>query len=99
MTVLLQSVTVVTKRVGFIPKRDSYHKMQRLLQDASVSTFNIILHSNCVKCVRIWSFSGNSVSLRIQSKCGKIRTRKTPTKDSFHAVSCNHVSLISLPSY
>ena len=56
MTVLLQSVTVVTKRVGFIPKRDSYHKMQRLLQDASVSTFNIILHSYCIKCVRIWSF-------------------------------------------
>ena len=27
-----------------------------------------------------------SVSLRIQSKCGKIQTRKTPNKDTFHVV-------------
>ena len=27
-----------------------------------------------------------SVSLRIQSKCGKIRTRKTPNTDTFRAV-------------
>ena len=26
------------------------------------------------------------VSLRIQSECGKIRTRKTPTTNTFHAV-------------
>ena len=26
------------------------------------------------------------VNLSIQSKCGKIRTRKTPITDSFHAV-------------
>ena len=26
------------------------------------------------------------LSLRIQSKCGKIRTRNTPNKDNFHAV-------------
>ena len=28
----------------------------------------------------------NSVSLRIQSECAKIRTRKTPYLDTFHAV-------------
>ena len=28
------------------------------------------------------------VSLRIQSECGKIRTRKTPNTDTFHAVWC-----------
>ena len=55
--------------------------------------------SHCVKSVRIRSFSGPyflafelntvrySVSLRIQSKCGKILTRKTPNTDTFHVVS------------
>ena len=53
---------------------------------------------HCVKRVRIWSFSGTyfpvvglnterySVYLRIQSKCGRIRTRKTPNTDIFNAV-------------
>ena len=52
----------------------------------------------CVKSVRNRSFSGlyfpafglnterYRVSLRIQSKCGKIRTRKIPETDTFHAV-------------
>ena len=31
-----------------------------------------------------------SVSLRIQSKCRKIRTRKTPNTDTFHAVTTIH---------
>ena len=51
-----------------------------------------------VKSVHIRSFSGPyflafglnterySVSLRIQSGCGKIRTGKTPNTDTFHAV-------------
>ena len=31
--------------------------------------------------------------VRIQSDCGKTRTRKTPNKDTFHAVKClNHFS-------
>ena len=33
---------------------------------------------------RIWTEYG--VSLRIQSECGKIRTRKTPNADNFYAV-------------
>ena len=53
---------------------------------------------HCIKSVRIRSYSGPhfpafgpnpetySVSLRIQSKCGKMRTRITPNTDTFHAV-------------
>ena len=40
-----------------------------------------ILH--CMKSVRIRSFL-YSVSLRIQSECGEIRTRKTPNMNTFH---------------
>ena len=52
----------------------------------------------CVKSVHIRSFSGPyfptfglkteryGVSLRIQSECKKIRTIKTPNKDTFHVV-------------
>ena len=55
-----------------------------------------VLH--CIKSVRIWSFSGSyfhasgpnteryEVSLHIQSKCEKIRTRETPNTDTFQAV-------------
>ena len=51
-----------------------------------------------MKGVRIQSFFGPfflafglnaeryGVSLRNQSECGKIRTRKTPNTDTFHAV-------------
>ena len=54
--------------------------------------------SYCVKSAIIRSFSSPyfaafgqnteiySLNLRIQSKCGKIRTRKTPNTDTFHAV-------------
>ena len=53
---------------------------------------------HCVKSDRIRSYSGPNypacglntesygVSLRIQSECGKIRTRITPNTDTFHAV-------------
>ena len=56
------------------------------------------LKVQCVKSVRIWSYSGPyfpafglnierySVSLRIQSECGKKRTRITPNADTFYAV-------------
>ena len=55
-------------------------------------------HLHCVKGVRIWCFSGPffpafglnteryEVSLRIESECGKIRTRKASNTDTFHAV-------------
>ena len=62
--------------------------------------FKIYVQKNlhCVKSVRIRSFSGPffpafglnmegySVSLRIQFESGKVRTRKTPNTDTFHAV-------------
>ena len=52
---------------------------------------------HCVRSVRIWSFSGpyfpafrlNTeiwIFLRTQAECRKIRTRKTPNMDTFHAV-------------
>ena len=53
---------------------------------------------HCVESVRIWNFSGPyfpafglntercGESLSSQSKCGNIRTRKTPNKDTFHVV-------------
>ena len=55
------------------------------------------LYYHCVKSVHIRSYSGPyfpafglnteryEVSLRIQSKCRKIRTRITPNTDTFHA--------------
>ena len=53
---------------------------------------------HCVKCGRIRSYSGphfpsfglnterHGVSLRIQSECGKMRSRITSNTDTFHAV-------------
>ena len=68
----------------------------------SVLSRNIIAYydnNRCVKCVRIRSFSGlffptlglnmeiYEVSLRIQSECGKIPTRKTRNIDTSQAVN------------
>ena len=73
---------------------------------ASESWIDIPMH--CVKKVRIRSDSGlhfpafgldterysvYSASLRIQSECGKIRTRITPSTDTFYAVSNKSVHL------
>ena len=69
---------------------------------------SLIFNSLCVKGVRIGSFSGPyfptfglnterySVSLRIQSKCRAIRTRKTPNTDTFHAVHAFIKLIISI---
>ena len=74
------------------------------------STMTFLLYNNCrVKSVHIRSFSGPyfpafglniekcSVSLRIQSECTKIRTRKTPNIDTFYTVNklCQRNFLIS----
>ena len=66
----------------------------------SFRLFNIdVKELYCVKSDRIWSFSGPyfhafglnterySVFFRIQSKCGKIWTRKAPNTDTCHVVS------------
>ena len=66
-------------------------------------TFECKLHY--VKGVRFRSFSGSyfpafglntetcGVSLHIQSKCGIIRTRKTPNTDTFHASQFDSLKL------
>ena len=58
------------------------------------------MKSHCVKSVHIRSYSSPyfpafglnteryGVSLHIQSKSGKMRTRITPNTDNFHAVVC-----------
>ena len=55
--------------------------------------------AHCMESARIWSFSGPyfpafglntegyGESLRIQSECGKIKFRKTPNTNTFHAVA------------
>ena len=66
---------------------------------------------HCVKSVSIRSYSGlhfptfglnterYGVSLRIQSECGKMRTRIIPNTDIFHAVRClsELAELVPLP--
>ena len=66
--------------------------------------FSIMTH--CVKGVRIQSYSGPhfsvfglhmeryAVSVRIQSLCGKMRTRITPNTGNFHAVTICNISTI-----
>ena len=61
-------------------------------------SYRQLLRLHCVTIVRIWSYSDpyfpsfglsserDGVSLRIQSECGKIRTRITPNTDTFYAV-------------
>ena len=56
-------------------------------------------YKHCIKCVRIGRYSGPffpqfglnaercGVSLRIQSECGKVRTRKAPNMYTFHAIT------------
>ena len=63
------------------------------------SRLEISLNANCVKTVRIRSFFGPhfpafelnteiySLNLHIQSKCGKIWTRKTTNTNTFHVVA------------
>ena len=58
----------------------------------------MITDHHCATKMRIQSFFGPhfptfglnteryGISVRIQSECGEIRTRKTPNTDTFHAV-------------
>ena len=48
LSVLLQNLSVITKCVDFITKWDSYYKMQRLLQNASVEAI-LIFFFKCTK--------------------------------------------------
>ena len=63
-------------------------------------------YQHCVKSVRIWSYSSPyfhvfglnleiyKVSIRIQTKCVKIRSRITPTTDTFYTVQESMISKI-----
>ena len=51
-----------------------------------VRLVRIFPHSDWILCISpYWDF----VSFRIQSECGKMRTRITPNTDTFHAVIAN----------
>ena len=58
---------------------------------AFISVGNNSQWFQCVKCVVIRSFSGPhfpafGINFRIQSKYGKIRTKKIPNTDTSHSV-------------
>ena len=93
-----------TTKHGYVLKgfRSIQFKSRQVLQ-------NMIYRStqpHCVKSVRIRSYSGlyfpafglntkrHSVSLRIQSECGKTRTRITPNTYTVYAVSSILLRLI-----
>ena len=82
--------------------RDLYmHRYFKFLR-IEVSEFQNLIKKfpslHCVKSVCIRSYPGppfpafglnteiHSTSLRIQSECGKIRTRITPNRDTFYAM-------------
>ena len=72
------------------------------LNNTTVSKLSLVIH--CVKSARIRGFSGphftafelnverTGASLRIQSECGKMQSRKTPNTDTFHAVIFVNIS-------
>ena len=78
------------------------------IRNITKKDFEVWIHLrgiHCVKNVRFRSFSGPycptfglnterySVSLCIQCKCGKIRTRKTTSTDTFQAVIVSKITL------
>ena len=104
---LLDIVSIVTYQSHF------YHKTQRLMCVIFHCAYSHQLRvsiCHCVKSVRIRSFSGRyfpaiglnteryGVSLRIQSKYGDKRTRKTPNTETSHRV-CIAVSLKQSQQY
>ena len=68
----------------------------------------MVTRAHCVKNVRIWSYSGPyfpafglnteryGVFLLIRSKCGKIRTRITLNRDTFHSVNIYKTDRIAI---
>ena len=83
------------KAVNYFPKKSSVTYIWQRPKYVSGSYGYISLY-HCVKSVRIQIFSAPyfpafglnkerySVSLYIQSECGKMRTRETPNKETFH---------------
>ena len=83
--------------------KDGVYMRIQLCADAGV--IDDIQNKHWVKSVRIRSYSGPyflafrinterySVSLRIQSECGKMRTRITPNTDTFYAVKMRRINI------
>ena len=77
--------------MGFVSSKNDYMiDSKRIVGNSKGVTDTSYL--DCVRSVLIRSFTGQyfpgfglylSVSLRIQSECGKIRTKKTPNTDTF----------------
>ena len=100
---VLQSVTGIKKWDKRIKKCDNYYNVRCNTSVISNRSMILITErdklNHCLKSVRIRSFSDPffpasglnkkrfGASLRIQAECGKIRTRKTPNTDIFHAVN------------
>ena len=64
---------------------------QKMIEQGLGTLFRNLLHF--MKSVSIWSRSGSycpafglNTETCVQSKCGKIQTRKTPNTNTFHAV-------------
>ena len=90
--------------MGFVGVISKYSKVSKTTLEVVKSLFHIAYEKHCIKKVRIRSYSGpffpvfglNTeryiVYLRIQSECGKIRTRITPNPDTFYGVNLNRVT-------
>ena len=74
------------------------------MQKQDIDSSNNSLH--CAKSLRIWSYSGPEylwyfwygVSLLIQFKCRKMRTRRTPNVDTLNAVPVVNIHLQIYPT-
>ena len=80
------SVNVAPQRIRFIQGSVTLVK--------NFSTVSLILREKCPNTEFFWS-----VFSRIHSRYGKIRTRKTPCLDTFHAVLVSILSDENIPLY
>ena len=90
------SPKVIVFFIGLLKAYYLWRKTNHVLVDPKPKVLS--WNHNCVKSIRIWSFSGPffpgfglntvrySASLHIQSECGKVRARKTPITNTFYAV-------------
>ena len=68
--------------------------MQEVVEAKDKELYDLKGNNYCVKSVRIWMSGFYSIRTeygytqdRSKSECGKIRTRKTPNTDHFHAMN------------
>ena len=80
-----QSFNLYIVELGLL-KKGQIHEISHLRNFIAISNTARKVSVLEVFLVRNFPHSDYSVSLRIQSKCGRIRTRKTPNMEIFHAV-------------